>query len=166
MKNQGGFTIFTLIGLLVLAGVIFGGYKFIAAVQADNKKQSEALTDAVGGGEQKNDESDDDFVPDTPGSGMQDRDIREVGIVKNAIHVVFKATLPGPYTGNCYVEMSLPDGSMERRYTEPIDGNKCEITVPVENFRAGTTWEYEYSFQSSDGRAYGRYPVQTFEIAQ
>jgi hypothetical protein len=133
-----------------------------------NQEQGGKLQAALGGEEQP--------VPDDEkwdGSGTStvdeqvadDKPIRKADVLVDTITVYINATLPGTFTGTCYADVELPDGSEHTRYFETLDRTSaCSIAIPKEQLEKGSTWNYRLGFYTKDGKTKGSHPERSFEL--
>lgn len=163
--DQRGFSAGSAVVLILLLTAVFMSARFVMRAADDSGRQGGKISEVIHGGEEPNDPSDDDYIPDSPGSGGVEMQIRRVEVEIQVLNVFLTASLPAVYTGTCYAEVSLPDGSEARRYTEPLDRtNKCRIAIPRGKLEAGKTWQFQMSFHSKDGKYYGKHPQETFVL--
>lgn len=160
-----GFTIGSAVMLGMLVLVIVFTARFVIKSADSNKQQGAKLGEALYGDETPNNEADDEYVPQSPESGSTERDINRVNVEIQALDVTLIATLPNSFDGDCYAEVSLPDGSELRRFTEELDNSDtCAITIPRNKLLSGKTWKFQMSYQTDSGLYHGDHPEETFSL--
>lgn len=165
MKDRQGFTVGSVVVIIVLAIVIIIAARFVGRANESNQNSSDALNSAFGSEGEVNDPSDDNYIPDAPERSGQERPIRSVEAQVQALQVILVAKLSSAFTGSCHAYISLPDGSNDVRFNSELENTSdCEIYIPREKLEAGKTWKYRMTYETSDGNYFGDYSTQTFEL--
>lgn len=167
-KGQAGFSIGSVIMILLLAGAVYGIYRFVRAAQADNARQAEQLSKALTGDDEAS-ESDSEGGSSnrlsTDQSQLWENPIRKLDVKVDTLTATFTIHLPGSYQGTCTLEINQAGSTQKRRFvTEFKSTRTCEIYVPVKELADAKTWQYQAGYFSDDGRTYGKYPAGTLNL--
>lgn len=164
-KDQAGFGIGSVIMILLLAGAVYGIYRFVRAAQADNARQAEQLSKALTGDDEAGSGERSGNRPSTSQSQLWENPIRKLDVKVDTLTATFTIHLPGSYQGTCTLEINQAGSTQKRRFvTEFKSTRTCEIYVPVKELADAKTWQYQAGYFSDDGRTYGKYPAGTLNL--
>lgn len=164
-----GFTIGSIILVCGLIVVVYLSARFVSNMNKSNQEQGSNLQAAFNGEEQPLSEEEmrgeDEKDATVEEQTAREEKIKRVNVEVDSLSAALTATLQGTYTGTCYADISLSDGSKYVRFVTPLENaHECTITIPNGKLKDGKIWSFQMGFYTADGKVKGTHPKSTFSL--